>query len=267
MPIDVIREFLIAKVTTRPSLSSRKVFIVSEAEKLNAASQNCLLKVLEEPPNYCCIILLCTRWEKLLPTTRSRSQIIQFGPVAEDKIVAKLQQMDIEKVKSVYFARLARGSLGAAYRWSELELAGANLYQTKKELINLLADFKLSDAIEAAQELLDKCREIAAAWTNLDKTTSKTDINRRAAKTMIQMVMSAFHDAMMLHLKQGKEIVNFDQIKIIEGLAGQFSIQQSANVISDCCKMMDWIESSVNERLIFEQLLLNLAGSDRIFVS
>ncbi len=264
LPIDVIREFLIAKVTTRPGLSARKVFVISEAEKLNAASQNCLLKVLEEPPNYCCIILLCTRLEKLLPTTRSRSQIIQFGPVAEGNIVETLQQMDIEKNKSVYFARLARGSLGAACRWSELELAGANLYQIKKELINFLADFGLPDTIDGAQELLGKCREIAAVWTNLDKATSKTDINRRAAKTIIQMIMSAFHDVMMLHLKQDKEIVNFEQKKIVEKLAGRFDIEQSANQISNCCKMMDWVESSVNERLIFEQLLLNLADSDKI---
>ncbi len=72
LPIDVIREFLIAKVSTRPTLSQRKVFVVSEAERLNNASQNCLLKVLEEPPEYCFIILLCTRLEKLLPTTKSR---------------------------------------------------------------------------------------------------------------------------------------------------------------------------------------------------
>ncbi|GAH35818.1 unnamed protein product, partial [marine sediment metagenome] len=47
LPKDVIKEFLIEKVSTRPTLSERKVFIVSEAEKLNAASQNSLLKVLE----------------------------------------------------------------------------------------------------------------------------------------------------------------------------------------------------------------------------
>ncbi|MDD5459854.1 MAG: hypothetical protein PHF37_10735, partial [Phycisphaerae bacterium] len=61
MPIDVIREFLIEKVSNRPTESARRVFIVTEAEKLNPASQNALLKVLEEPPAYCSIILICTR--------------------------------------------------------------------------------------------------------------------------------------------------------------------------------------------------------------
>jgi DNA polymerase III subunit delta' len=46
LPIDVIREFLIEKVSAKPSLSRRRVFVISEAEKLNDSSQNCLLKVL-----------------------------------------------------------------------------------------------------------------------------------------------------------------------------------------------------------------------------
>lgn len=264
LPIDVIREFLIAKVPIRPSLSSRKVFIVSEAEKLNDASQNCLLKVLEEPPEYCCIILLCTRLEQLLPTTRSRSQIIQFGPVAEDVIDSKLQQMDIEKAKAVYFARLARGSLGTACRWAELESAGANLYQAKKELIKLLADCELPDAVGTAQLLVDKCREIAAVWISLDKATSKTDINRRASKTVIEIVMSALYDAMMLQLGRDEKIVNFDQEKQIKRLATRYDVERAAGEISNCYRMLHWVESSVNERLVFEQLLLNLADSDRI---
>ena len=65
LPIKVIREFIIEKVNSRPTLSRGKVYVISEAEKLNRASQNALLKVLEEPPEYCFIILLCTKLENL----------------------------------------------------------------------------------------------------------------------------------------------------------------------------------------------------------
>ena len=43
LPIDVIREFLVEKASNRPTLSQRKVFVISEAERLNKNSQNCLL--------------------------------------------------------------------------------------------------------------------------------------------------------------------------------------------------------------------------------
>ncbi len=266
MPINVIREFLIAKVSVRPTLSQRKVFVVSEAEKLNAASQNALLKVLEEPPGYCCIILLCTRLEKLLPTTKSRSQIIRFGPIDEGRIIERLQQMEIEKNKARYFARLAQGSLGTACRWAELELAEADLYETKRELVSSLADYELEDTLDLAGELLDKSKKIASVWAGLDKTTSRTDINRRAAKTIVQIIISALHDAMMLNVTPMKEAVNFDQKEQIKKLAARFDAESSAEKISGCYRMMHWIESSVNERLIFEQLLLSLVDSDRMRV-
>ena len=90
LPISVIQEFLIDKVGSRPTLSQRSVFVVEEAQKLNHASQNALLKTLEEPPPYCSIILLCTRLEDLLPTTRSRCQIVTFGTIDENIIIEKL---------------------------------------------------------------------------------------------------------------------------------------------------------------------------------
>jgi len=264
LPIDVIREFLIAKVSRKPTLSKRKVFVVSEAEKLNAASQNCLLKVLEEPPEYCCIVLLCTRLEKLLPTTKSRCQTIRFGPIDESRIIEKLKDMSLDKEPARYFARLAQGSLGAACQWAELELADANLFEAKKELIDSIAGYEFADALDLAQQILDKSKELTAVWTNLDKATSKTDINRRALKILVGIIISALHDAMNLNVTRAKEPVNFDQKKQIEKLAARFDAERAAEKISDCYRAMRWIESSVNEKLIFEQLLLSLADSDTI---
>jgi len=262
LPIDVIREFLIEKVPTKPTLSQRKVFVVSEAEKLNAASQNALLKVLEEPPRYCCIILLCTRLERLLPTTKSRCQIIRFGPIDQDRIIERLKDMGLEQNQAQYFARLSAGSLGIACQWAELELADANLYQTKKKLVSSLASYEFTDAVQLAQELLDDSYRIATAWSNLDQTTSKTDINRRTQKTLVQIIISALHDAMKLNVVPAETHINFDQKEQIEKLAGRFDTEQAADKITDCYKTLRWIEAAVNEKLIFEQLLLNLANSD-----
>ena len=266
LAIDVIREFLIEKVSTRPTLSQRKVFVVSEAERLNAHSQNALLKVLEEPPEYCSIILLCTRLERLLPTTKSRSQIIRFVPIGQEQIIEKLQEMGIAEKQARYFGRLSQGSLGIACQWATLELADVKLYETKKELINTLADYDLADTLSLAEKFLGKSKEIATAWEELDKATSKTHLNRRASKTLVQIIISALYDSMNLNVTPMKEAINFDQIEQIKKLAGRFDAEQSAGKISDCFKTLHWIESSVNERLIFEQLLLNLAGPDRMRV-
>ena len=264
LPIDVIREFINEKISVKPTLSKRKVFVVSEAERMNDSSQNALLKSLEEPPEYCCIILLCTRMERLLPTTKSRCQIIRFTPITEDRIIEKLKETGLEQTEATYFARLAQGSLGRACQWARLEPAGANLYKMKKRLLTALAGSKLSDALDQAGQLLAESKVIAAAWAELDETTSRTDINRKAQKTLVQMLISALHDAMTLSITPAEDHFNFDQRDEIEKLALRFGHEQAAQKIADCYKTLHWIESNVNEKLIFEQLLLNLAVDDRI---
>ncbi len=85
-------------------------------------------------------------------------------------------------------------------------------------------------------------------------------------KLIVRIIISALHDAMNLNITRAKEPVNFDQKEQIEKLAARFEAEKAAEKISDCYRMLGWIESSVNEKLIFEQLLLNLADSDKIQV-
>lgn len=261
LSIDVIREFLIRQVSIRPSLSARKVFIVSEAEKLNLNSQNALLKVLEEPPHYCTIILLCTRLEKLLPTIKSRCQIVRFGPVEEGRIVSHLTGMGLSREQAVFFARLAQGSLGSACQWAQLELAGLGLFGIKKTVVASLAKLELIDALDVSEQLLGNAKQIASGWADLDKATSKSDLNRRSEKTIVQMLIAALHDAMTLPLEGEQRLINADQAKQIAELAGRFDPEQAGRGISDGYEMLRWIEASVNEKLIFDRLLLRLAPS------
>jgi DNA polymerase-3 subunit delta' len=266
LPKAVIQEFLIDKLSAMPTLSQRKVFVVSEAEKLNAASQNSLLKVLEEPPEYCSIFLLCTRLEKLLPTTRSRCQTIRFGPIAEERIIEKLEELGMKEKQGRYWARLAQGSLGQACQWAQLEVADAKIYETKGRLIGSLSTYEYADALQLAEQLLVECKRISTVWAALDKATSKSDINRRTQKTIVQIVISALHDAMELGLGRGEQVINFDQAEQIQTLARRFNTADAAERIAHCYRTMRQIESAVNEKLIFEQLLLKLLSFDTISV-
>ena len=266
LPIDVIREFLIEKAPAKPTLSAKKVFVVSEAEKLNKKSQNCLLKILEEPPGYCCIILLCTSLEKMLPTTKSRCRLIRFGPVDEQRIADKLESMGMERQQGQYFGRLAEGSIGAASQWAALELAQAGLYKTKKDIVNFLGSYKYGDSLDIAQHLVAEIKKIAAVWTKIEEGTSKTDISRRAQKFIIRIIISALHDAMKLDLTGPGRIINFDQQEEIKSISERFGVCRLTGKIADICKTLHWTDSSVNQRLIFEQLLLNLAASGTITV-
>jgi hypothetical protein len=75
------------------------------------------------------------------------------------------------------------------------------------------------------------------------------------------MLIAALHDAMMLPLAGDQRLINADQAKQIADLAGRFDPEQASRGISDGYEMLRWIESSVNEKLIFDRLLLRLAPS------
>jgi DNA polymerase-3 subunit delta' len=261
-PIDVIREFLIDKVSNRPTTGDFVVYSIDEFEKVSNEAQNALLKVLEEPPGYCVIILLCSRLDDLLPTTLSRCQLVRFGPIRESRIVERLTAEGIGETEAVFWARFSQGSLGRALAWAQLEVQPSGVYALKRELVEKIAALELADAVDTAEWLGKTAKKIAAAWTEVLDTVSATDINRRAQKGLIRMAACLFSDVIKLDSGQPDALANLDQPGPVHAMARKIDTETAARHVELCYRMHKWVDSSVNEKLIFEQLLLNLANSD-----
>jgi len=266
MPIDVIREFLIEKAANRPTHGQFVVYVIDEAEKVNIASQNALLKVLEEPPSYCVIILLCSQMDKMLPTTLSRCQLVRFGAIEESRIVDRLTEEGIDPAEAVYWARFSQGSLGRALAWAQLEI-DPSAYALKTELIEKIASFQLADAVDTAEWMGKTAKKIAAAWMSTLDNVSSTDITRRAQKGLIRMVACLYNDAMKAFAGSSAAWVNHQQDRCIRAVAEKNDAEAAARNVELCYRINRWVDSSVNEKLIFEQLLLNLSNSDILSVS
>jgi DNA polymerase-3 subunit delta' len=99
----------------RPFEGKARVFLIEDADKLNDHSSNALLKTLEEPPRTSHLILLTSRPSALLPTIRSRCQMLRFAPLAPAEIEAHLKRdKKMSATDASLLARAARGSLGRA---------------------------------------------------------------------------------------------------------------------------------------------------------
>ncbi len=66
------------------AISKNKVIIIDSADELNRSSSNALLKILEEPRNNNFLILISHSISKLLPTIRSRCQIVKINDLSFD---------------------------------------------------------------------------------------------------------------------------------------------------------------------------------------
>lgn len=112
--VDAIRD-LEKEVHYQPFESSARVFIVDDADKMNDASSNALLKTLEEPSPASHIILITSRLDSLVPTIRSRSQVFRFAPVAAEQIAKLLiGSHGVSEPDARLAAKLSGGSVGRA---------------------------------------------------------------------------------------------------------------------------------------------------------
>ena len=83
--VDAVRD-LNDESNYRPFEGAARVFIVAEADSLNEAASNALLKTLEEAPHTTHLVLITARPSSLLPTIRSRCQTIRFAPVPVEEL-------------------------------------------------------------------------------------------------------------------------------------------------------------------------------------
>ncbi len=92
---------------------------IREAQRMNIAAQNALLKTLEEPRPGTLLILETHRPELLLPTIRSRVVRLRFEPLCVEECQAVLAEKGIEPALARELTRVAQGSPGRALRLAE----------------------------------------------------------------------------------------------------------------------------------------------------
>ena len=112
IPVDMIRE-MIGKVALSPE-GRYKCVIINEAERMAAPAQNALLKTLEDAPEYAVFYLLTRSYTSLLPTIRSRCQLLRFPPLSIDETQQALEEAGIDASVAKKAAPLSFGSVGKA---------------------------------------------------------------------------------------------------------------------------------------------------------
>ena len=125
------------KIIEKPITSNRKVYIINNSEKMTTDAQNCLLKTLEEPPEYATIILICSNEAQMLTTIKSRCTKISFLPLKNEEIEEYLEKQTNEKVSNSII-KLAEGSIEKALKIKDKE----ELYNSVETLINKFEDLK-----------------------------------------------------------------------------------------------------------------------------
>jgi DNA polymerase-3 subunit delta' len=151
IPVEDVRRLLSFSHMTA-SEGGWRVAIVDSVDELNRNAANALLKVLEEPPARCRLLLVSHAPGSLLPTIRSRCCQLPLAPLDETLVAELLAEHfpDLPAEERLALARLADGSLGRA-----LALAAQGGLDLYRELIGLLATLPRLD-VQQLHKLADK---------------------------------------------------------------------------------------------------------------
>jgi len=112
------REGLCHDISLRPMVGRRRMAVVDDADLMTQETSNALLKTLEEPPQGSVLIIIASEADNLLPTIRSRCQLVRFGLLPAADVEALLRELEMAEsdAEAAAAAELCDGSLAAAAR-------------------------------------------------------------------------------------------------------------------------------------------------------
>ena len=153
--IEQIREMQ-RKVAEKPIISNKKVYIIENSDTMTTEAQNCLLKTLEEPPEYITIILICTNEDNLLSTIKSRCTRMYFEPIDSEEIKKFIGKNYPELQISENIIDLSQGSIGKTLKLNE----NKNIYENIEKIFLSMQNKDLIEIVQMSEEIYKTKEEI-----------------------------------------------------------------------------------------------------------
>ena len=182
-------------IQEKPIISTKKVYIIDNADKMKPEAQNALLKTLEEPPEFVTIILIGENENEFLATIKSRCMILHFNQISNSDIKRYLENNYNMNVTS-NMLEVFQGSIGKAIELKDRQEDYLTIEQAIENLEN--------------EDLIDLIKKLDILYTSKDEILDMLDY--------INIIL----------LKKSKEDVKYtDCIKIVENTKRRIS--QNAN--------------------------------------
>ena len=163
------------KVWEAPIISNKKVYIIDNADLMTKEAQNCLLKTLEEPPEFVTIILIGAKENNFLSTIKSRCTIIKFQNISDTDIKQYLNtNYNISDIPDGLM-QIFQGSIGKAENLKDKQ----ELYNSIFEIIENVKQLDLIDFLKKADLIYksqDDKNEILESINIILFNKSKEDI-------------------------------------------------------------------------------------------
>lgn len=232
--VKMVRD-LIDRLTEKPYEGGWRTVIIHDAEKMNEAAQNALLKTLEEPDGRTAFFLLTAHPEGLLATIRSRCRPVFMPRLSEEVIASELIGRGMPEGRARYAARLSQGVMGRAIALCRED---DPYFAWRDEAVKLMQTLRRKDDVPRA----------ASAW------------NEKRKPEDCQAFLDALETVLRDVLRVQSGLAPFDgQIQeALEEMAGHFTIDRIACIMEEAVRVRKRLGAHVQWRSAWTPLLLKI---------
>ncbi len=221
----------------RPFAGGRRIFILVDADKMNAEAANALLKTLEEPSQATTLILLSARHHSLPLTILSRCQHLRFNPLPPETVASFLRsRLSISEEDAMLLAASSGGSIRKA-----LDMNQDGFLKPRNEIVDQVVKSHTNDPLKMLSFLGSMGKD-------------KQDVLSR-----LEILKICYRDAMVF--KETGEIgllLNQDRLESIKDIAGRLSSHKMLDNIKNIDATYRAIEQNANRSLVLEALAFKL---------
>lgn len=219
--------------------SNQKVYIIKGADTLTLNAANRILKFLEEPTQRTTAILLTENSQSMIPTIRSRCQLIDLKPLHSKHLQEQLVASEMSEKDAVLMSALTN-NIDEAIDWSHDEWFA----EGRKLMIQLM------EILIAPSE--DAYLFIHNHWLKHFK-------ERAQLERGIDLLLLAFKDVLYAHLDKEESMIVFnindDQLR---QLVLSYSQEDLIKVLHNLLDAKRHLKQHVNSSLVMEQLALQI---------
>lgn len=233
--IEAVRE-LLADIARVPLLSERRAVIIQEAEKMNEAAANCLLKTIEEPSGQTVFILLTSAPSALPDTVISRCMRVEFGILQRDDLCRVLRRQGIQEAEAGRLADISDGSAARAASLREPEVQ--ELYRQAFALAEKGGGLPVEDMLRQAKDMSSCSRERLMEWLGF-----------------ISMV---YRDLLVLYSGSGLPLYNRSELERLSALLPKYPDFVLLELLQLVQEYQKRLKSNVNLQLCLEGFLIRL---------
>ena len=243
LKIDAIRS-VTRLLALKPYAARYRIAVFNDFDLVAPQAQDALLKTLEEPPSYAVLILLAQAADRILPTIRSRAQIIPLRPLPLQLVKEHLMSRGSDENRADVIARLSSGRIG----WA-------------------VAALEDDDVLNFRQDMLDRLRDILAG-SRLERIKMAEQISRQVGqdkfrlRDILEIWQTYWRDVLLESYDSPVKPCNSDRKDEIRSLAMRINAAGAGRAMNATRRTLKSLTTNANLRLALDVLFLDYPGLD-----